>query len=173
MTLKRISRAYLITGKTFNSWFSPILAGLLISLLRLILGIGRIFDHVFFWSIRKHLDNPIVIVGNPRSGTTFLHRFLIKQGIGTGSQLWQMIYPSIFIQKCIKPILPLMEIISPARHHSTEAHKTSLTSIETDDVSLFFRYLDGFFFYGFFLTFDEKDYNIFYFYIHIPYGAAV
>ena len=157
MTLKRISRAYLITGKTFNSWFSPILAGLLISILRLIVGIGRIFDHVFFWSIRKDLDSPIVIVGNPRSGTTFLHRFLIKQGIGTGSQLWQMIYPSIFIQKCIKPILPLMEIISPARHHSTEAHKTSLTSIETDDVSLFFRYLDGFFFYGFFLTFDEED----------------
>lgn len=50
-----------------------------------------------------------------------------------------------------------MEIISPARHHSTEAHKTSLTSIETDDVSLFFRYLDGFFFYGFFLAFDEED----------------
>jgi hypothetical protein len=157
MTLKRILRAYLITGKTFNSWFSPILAGFLISLLRLLVGIGRIFDHVFFWPIRKHLDSPIVIVGNPRSGTTFLHRFLIKQGIGTGSQLWQMIYPSIFIQKCIKPILPLMEIISPARHHSTEAHKTSLTSIETDDVSLFFRYLDGFFFYGFFLAFDEED----------------
>ena len=157
MALNRISRAYLIIGKTFNSWFSPIIAGFLITFLRLIVGIGRILDHVFFWSIRKNLDSPIVIVGNPRSGTTFLHRFLIKQGIGTGSQLWQMIYPSIFIQKCIKPILPLMEIISPARHHSTEAHKTSLTSIETDDVSLFFRYLDGFFFYGFFLTFDEED----------------
>jgi len=157
MALNRISRAYLIIGKTFNSWFSPILAGFLITFLRLIVGIGRVLDHVFFWSIRKHLASPIVIVGNPRSGTTFLHRFLIKQGIGTGSQLWQMIYPSVFIQKCIKPILPLMEIISPARHHSTEAHKTSLTSIETDDVSLFFRYLDGFFFYGFFLTFDEED----------------
>ena len=157
MALNRILRAYLIIGKTFNAWFSPILAGFLITFLRLIVGIGRVLDHVFFWSIRKHLASPIVIVGNPRSGTTFLHRFLIKQGIGTGSQLWQMIYPSIFIQKCIKPILPLMEIISPARHHSTEAHKTSLTSIETDDVSLFFRYLDGFFFYGFFLTFDEED----------------
>ena len=31
------------------------------------------------------------------------------------------------------------------------------TSIETDDVSLLFRYLDGFFFYGFILTFDEQD----------------
>ena len=42
-------------------------------------------------------------------------------------------------------------------NNSTKAHKTSLTSVETDDVSLLFRYLDGFFFYGFFLTFDKED----------------
>tara|TARA_B100000609_G_C17131534_1_gene390498 strand:- start:120 stop:872 length:753 start_codon:yes stop_codon:yes gene_type:complete len=47
--------------------------------------------------------------------------------------------------------------MSPAKYHSTEAHKTSLDSVETDDVSLLFRYLDGFFLYGFFLTFDEED----------------
>ena len=68
-----------------------------------------------------------------------------------------MIYPSITLQKIIKPILPIMEVISPARHHSTEAHKTSLSSIETDDVSLLFRFFDGFFLYGFFLSFDEDD----------------
>ena len=125
--------------------------------LRIIVAAGQILDHLFFWSIRKPLNNPIIIVGNPRSGTTFLHRFLIKQQIGSGSQLWQTLYPSILIQKLVKPFLPLMEKVSPARHHSTEAHKTSLTSVETDDVSLLFRYLDGFFLYGFFLTFDDDD----------------
>ncbi len=157
MLLKRLIRVYLILGKTFNVWFAPIFTVILVLILRLVVGLGRMVDHLFFWSIRKPLENPIIIVGNPRSGTTFLHRFLIKQGIGTGSELWQMIYPSITVQKCVKPILPLLEIISPARHHSTKAHKTSLTSIETDDVSLLFRYLDGFFFYGFFLTFDKED----------------
>ncbi len=157
MALKRIIRFYLILGKTFNIWFSPVFTGLLVLILRILVAIGRIFDIIFFPSIKKPLKKPIIIVGNPRSGTTFIHRFLIHQRIGIGSQLWQLIYPSITIQKCIKPILPLLEIISPARHHSTEAHKTSLTSIETDDVSILFRYLDGFFFYGFFLTFDEKD----------------
>ena len=39
-----------------------------------------------------------------------------------------------------------MEKISPAKHHSTDAHKTSLASIETDDVSLLFRFFDGFFY---------------------------
>ena len=157
MILKRVIRVYLIVGKNFKFWVTPIYAGFFILILRLIVGFGRILDKLFFPILTKSITNPIIIVGNPRSGTTFLHRFLIKQGIGTGSELWQMIYPSIIIQKLIKPILPLLEIISPAKHHSTKAHKTSLTSIETDDVSLLFRYLDGFFFYGFFLTFDEED----------------
>ena len=157
MALKRIARVYLILGKTFNAWFSPLTSGVMVLVLRMIVGIGRIFDHVIFWGIRKPLKDPIIIVGNPRSGTTFLHRFLIKANIGTGSQLWQMLYPSVTLQKCIKPFLPILEKISPARHHSTAAHKTSLTSVETDDVSLLFRYLDGFFLYGFFLTFDDED----------------
>ena len=157
MALKRIARVYLILGKTFNAWFSPLISGAMVLVLRMIVGIGRIFDHVIFWGIRKRLKDPIIIVGNPRSGTTFLHRFLIKENIGTGSQLWQMLYPSVILQKCIKPFLPILEKISPARHHSTAAHKTSLTSVETDDVSLLFRYLDGFFLYGFFLTFDDED----------------
>ena len=157
MAIKRIIRVYLIVGKTFGVWIIPIFTGILILFLRLIVFAGRILEHLFRPGIRKPLQNPILIVGNPRSGTTFLHRFLIKQGFGTGSELWQMIYPSITLQKIIKPILPIMEVISPARHHSTEAHKTSLSSIETDDVSLLFRFFDGFFLYGFFLSFDEDD----------------
>ena len=155
--IKRISKAYFILGKTFGAWISPALTGILIIFLRFVVGLSQFLDRGFFPSFNQKIKKPIIIVGNPRSGTTFLHRFLIKQKIGTGSQLWQLIYPSIFLQKLIKPILPILEMISPARHHSTKAHKTSLTSIETDDVSLLFRYLDGFFFYGFFLTFDKED----------------
>ena len=155
--LKRLLKVYYIIGKNFNLWLSPIFSGILFFFLRIIVAVGQLFDSLLYWSIQKPLKNPIVIVGNPRSGTTFLHRFLIEQRIGSGSQLWQMLYPSIVVQKLVKPILPMMEKISPARHHSTEAHKTSLTSVETDDVSLLFRYLDGFFLYGFFLTFDNED----------------
>ena len=74
-----------------------------------------------FYKIARNpkLENPIVIVGNPRSGTTFLHRYLINSGIGSGSELWQLIYPSLVLQKIIKPLLPILEKISPARHHST------------------------------------------------------
>ena len=68
--------------------------------------------------------------------------------------------PFNFPSKLIKPFLPLLELISPARHHSTKAHKTSLTSNETDDVSLLFSVLRWFFFYGFFLLLMKKIYFI-------------
>ena len=53
--------------------------------------------------------------------------------------------------------MPFLEKISPTRHHSTDAHKTSLQSVETDDASILFRYLDGFFLYGFLLSWNENN----------------
>ena len=80
---KRISKAYLTVGATFGTWYSPIITGVFITILRLIVGAGRILDRIFFpHAINKKLENPIMIVGNPRSGTTFLHRYLVKNGIG-------------------------------------------------------------------------------------------
>lgn len=157
MKTSRAFRSYVTLGRTFGTWFSPIFSGILLSGLRILVSIGLLLDHIFFPAISKKKITPLVIVGNPRSGTTFLHRFLINHGFGTGAQLWQMVYPSLTLQKLIKPLLPLLEIISPARHHSTAAHKTSLTSIETDDVSLLFKYFDGFFLYGFILAFAEEN----------------
>ncbi len=156
MIFYRFLKVYLIIGKTFSSWFKPFVSGFLLVVLKLIVSIGRTLDHLVYKNIEIK-ENPVIIVGNPRSGTTFLHRFLIKNRLGTGSQLWQLIYPSIIIQKFIKPFLPILEKFSPARHHSTVAHKTSLTSYETDDVSFLFRYFDGFFVYGFFLSFSDED----------------
>ena len=156
--IKRLLMAYQTVGTTFGAWFSPIISGMLILILRIVVALGRIADHLFFpQAFKIPLNNPIMIVGNPRSGTTFLHRYLVKNGIGTGSQLWQMLYPSIILQKMIKPFLPLLEKVSPTRYHSTAAHKTSLQSAETDDVAILFRYMDGFFLYGFILSWAEEN----------------
>ena len=155
---KRLFSIYKILGKTFGSWISPIFTGFLLLILRFIVFLGSIIDYLCFSKIRKgKIKRPILIVGNPRSGTTFLHHYLTKNNLGTGSQLWQMIYPSVVLQKIIRPFLPLLEKISPTKHHSTDAHKTSLQSVETDDVSILFRYLDGFFLYGFLLSWHQDN----------------
>ena len=112
------------------------------------------------WSRRLRqttLGPPVVLVGNPRSGTTFLQRFLVDQGVGCGREVWQMVYPSLTQQALLRPILPLLEAVSPTRYHQTVAHKTSLTSVETDDVSALFRFTDGFFLYAFFLAHHDRE----------------
>ena len=156
--IKRVITVYLLIGKNFKVWIPSLLLGLIVLALRLIINIFMLLDYILFPSlINKKIKNPIIIVGNPRSGTTFLHRYLIKNNIGSGSQLWQLIYTSITLQKIIKPILPILERFSPTKYHSTEAHKTSLSSIETDDASMLFRFFDGFFLYGFFLTWSKEN----------------
>ena len=155
---KRSFKAYLTVAKTFGAWFSPIITVLLIIVLKIIRSSFMIIDYIIFPKIwKKKIVKPIMIIGNPRSGTTFLHRYLVARGIGTGSQLWQMIYTSITLQLILKPLLPFLEKISPTRHHSTDAHKTSLSSTETDDASLLFRFFDGFFLYGFILSWSDEE----------------
>ncbi len=157
-TRKRLFTAYKIIGNNFKTWISPIFTGIILVFLKIFVFLGLALDYLFYPKFRKtSLTKPIVIVGNPRSGTTFLHRYLINNGIGTGGQLWKLLYPSLVLQKLVTPFLPILEKISPTRHHSTVAHKTSLQSIETDDASIFFRFFDGFFLYGFIMSWAEED----------------
>ena len=156
--IKRIVTAYVTMGRTFNTWISFIFTGFLLLNLRISVSFFMLLDYIFFPSLStKKIKSPIIIVGNPRSGTTFLHRYLIKNKFGNGSELWQLIYTSITMQKLIRPLLPILNKFSPTKHHSTDAHKTSLTSIETDDASMLFRFFDGFFMYGFILSWNKEE----------------
>jgi hypothetical protein len=158
--LRRLGIAWLTVGRTFGAWISPIGTFFFLLSLRATVATGMTLDTLFVPGLRRsRLRGPIVIVGNPRSGTTFLHRFLVDQRLGAGLQLWEMMFPSLVLRRLIRPLLPRLEAISPARHHSTVAHDTSLTSVETDDASLLFRHFDGFFLYGFIFAFAEKDYR--------------
>ncbi len=154
----RMGRVYRVLRRTFGVRVVPLFVAVVFGFLRTIVAVGMALDHVFFPRLRKvRANRPIVLVGNPRTGTTFLQRFLADEGFGSGMELFLMLYPSLVFQKLLKPFLPLLEKLSPAKFHSTEAHQTSLTSVETDDVAVLFRYLDGFFLYGFFLSFDDED----------------
>lgn len=120
--------------------------------------VGLALDPVWSSRLRRTtLGPPVVIVGNPRSGTTFLQRFLVEQRVGCGRQVWQMVYPSLTQQAAMRPLLPLLERVSPTRYHTSAAHKTGLTHVETDDVSALFRFTDGFFLYAFFMAHHQRD----------------
>ena len=156
--VSRMGRIYRVLRRAHGVYVIPLFLAVLFCFLRTIVWIGMTLDHVFFWRLRKTRANrPIVLVGNPRTGTTFLQRFLADEGFGAGMELFLMLYPSLLLQTILRPFLPILEKLSPAKFHSTEAHHTSLSSVETDDVGVLFRHLDGFFLYGFFLSFDDED----------------
>ena len=156
--VSRMGRIYRVLRRTHGVYVVPLFLALLFGTLRVIVAISMALDHVFFPRLHKvRANRPIVLVGNPRTGTTFLQRFLAKEGFGSGMELFLMLYPSLLLQRLLRPVLPILEKLSPAKFHSTEAHETSLSSVETDDVGVLFRYLDGFFLYGFFLSFDDED----------------
>ena len=156
--LARMGAVYRVLRKTFGVKVIPLFLAVLFGVVRTVVAIGMALDNLFFPKLAKTRANrPIVLVGNPRTGTTFLQRFLSDEGFGAGMELFLMLYPSLLLQKFLRPLLPLLEKISPAKYHSTDAHQTSLSSVETDDVAVLFRHLDGFFLYGFFLSWDEED----------------
>jgi omega-hydroxy-beta-dihydromenaquinone-9 sulfotransferase len=156
--LARMGAVYRVLRKTFGVKVIPLFLAVLFAVVRTFVAIGMALDNLFFPKLAKTRANrPIVLVGNPRTGTTFLQRFLSDEGFGAGMELFLMLYPSLLLQKFLRPLLPVLEKISPAKYHSTEAHQTSLSSVETDDVAVLFRHLDGFFLYGFFLSWDEED----------------
>ncbi|MBN1781398.1 sulfotransferase [bacterium] len=156
--LNRMLKAWLAVGKSFHQWIPPLFTFANLLVHHCVVTVAMGLDHLFYPSLRKvRIEKPIVIVGNPRSGTTFLQRFLVKNGLGAGMRVWKMIYPSLLQQALIRPLLPLMEKFSPTRHHAKAAHDTSLTSVETDDPATLFRYFDGFFLYGFLMAWADED----------------
>lgn len=156
--LNRMFKAYRIVAQQFHQYVSPIGTFIGFLLLNLLVTVGLLLDRLFYPELRrKAIAKPIIIVGNPRSGTTFLHRFLVANGFGAGMRIWKMLYPSLVLQQLVKPFLPWLEKISPARHHAHAAHETNLTEIETDDPSLLFRYFDGLFLYGFFYAWSKTE----------------
>jgi hypothetical protein len=154
--MRHYLRVYRVIGKTFGVWFRPLGAFGLLQLRQLISATTLGLDYVFYPSHRKQpIDRPIFIIGNPRSGTTFLHRLLLGAGDMAAFELWEMLFPAITARKLLGGIVPRLDKLSPARYHPSDVHDTSLRGIETDDVAWFFRTMDGPFAWAYFLAWQD------------------
>ncbi len=63
-----------------------------------------LLDFIFFPGFRKKpVDNPIFIIGNARSGTTFFHRLMCgDENRFISFDLWELLLPSIIQQKTVR-----------------------------------------------------------------------
>lgn len=147
---------YRIIIKTFGFQLRPVGTFALKQLHALLNGATRAADHVLVPSFkRRTLDRPIFVLGNPRSGTTFMHRFLLNTDRLAAFELWEMLFPAITARRALAPFVDRLAPLSPARYHSAAAHETGLRDVETDDAMDFFHFVDGGFLWSYFLAWDD------------------
>ena len=116
----------------------------------------RGLDHLLFPGFRRvAIDRPVFILGNPRSGTTFLHRFLLNTDRLAAFALYEMLFPAITARKLLGGMVNRFAPFNPARYHSGAAHETSLRDVEADDVMTFFHFMSGGFLWSYFTAWRD------------------
>src|ERR1700744_1212669 len=79
--MSRYLHLYRVIAKTFGFWLRPLGAFALLQVRQAISATTLGLDHLIAMTwIEQVIDRPIFIIGNPRSGTTFLHRLLLGAG---------------------------------------------------------------------------------------------
>ena len=106
---------YRTINKTFGFRLRPLGTFAVLQLRQAISSLTMGLDRVFFPGYRKQpIDRPVFIVGNPRSGTTFLHRLLLGSGDDLAAfELWEMLFPAITARTLLGPIVPRFDRLSP------------------------------------------------------------
>jgi omega-hydroxy-beta-dihydromenaquinone-9 sulfotransferase len=134
-----------IISKTFRLKHRYIILFLFNTLLSWLNSFFFFLDKIFSPSLkRQQLDRPVYLIGHLRSGTTFLHRFL-SENCDEFRMLYlrEMILPPLTLKRLIKPFTRRINRISLDKVYDPRIHKTGLNKEETDDIALYFRFLDG------------------------------
>jgi hypothetical protein len=119
----------------------------LFPLLEVLIRLGFWLDEVLFPAYRAaQVTAPVFIVGNPRSGTTFLHRLLAQDRQHfTWMQTWEILLaPSITQRKLVRAVMaldarlggPLHQLIAAGQRRWQRAnvmHKIALRAPEEDE----------------------------------------
>lgn len=109
--------------------------------------VGFWFDDLFYRGYQEQeLSQPVFIIGNPRSGTTFLHRLLAKDERNFSTiRTWEIFFaPSVFQRKLIWAIQAIDQKLGGAVQHwlvrqeqktwfNNQIHKVSLWEAEEDE----------------------------------------
>ena len=100
-------------------------------------------DKLIFPDYRKvAIERPIFIIGNPRSGTTFLHRMLNQTREYAAFEAWHLIFPALSARLFFRPLVNFLIKNNMSQILPDEfGHKIALDEIEEEEF-LFFHQLD-------------------------------
>ncbi len=119
-------------------------------LLELTVWLGFLLDDIFYGGYRKEeVSTPVFIVGNPRSGTTFLHRLIARDTDRFSTmKMWEILFaPSITQRKVVAglaaidrwlggPVRKRLDRTEQGWHEQNVMHEVSLSEPEEDDYLL-------------------------------------
>lgn len=132
--------------RTFHNPLPVIAASALVTTVRATSAVGMRIDEWREPKLRTiDVRDPILLCGSPRSGTTFLHRFLSESRMAHACTPYDFVFPARSVQALLAPLKPSLVARFPTEKASTPAHKIGLNLAEADDASLALRYFDGFF----------------------------
>lgn len=110
------------------------------SLLELLIWAGLLLDEVLFGQYRtEEIRQPVFIIGNPRSGTTFLHRLMAKDTETILSmRTWEIYFaPSVTQRKLCKVLSMLDRSLGGPVHKALAAYERRwLDSLVTHELAL-------------------------------------
>lgn len=155
-----LPRLWLLCGIIRREFNAPLLGGMMLVLYPLYwswISLGLLLDRALY---RRRDDDAetLLIAGPPRSGTTFLHRYLAENSGGAASPLWESLVPSLCWQRLLRPLVQRAVARGRPKLSLGAAHTARLDLPETDDLSVFARYLDSFFFYVYALSWHRDEF---------------
>lgn len=122
---------------------------LLFPLFELLVWAGLWWDEVLFSGYRRRrVERPVFIAGNPRSGTTFLHRLLSRDRRFTTMKMWEVLFaPSVSARRVVgifgaldrvlgRPLTRGREHVEDVWREQNVMHRVSLNEPEEDDYLL-------------------------------------
>jgi hypothetical protein len=117
-------------------------------------------DRIFFPQYRQvEIKKPIFIIGNPRSGTSFLHSLLTQTEDFVSFKTWEIFFPSLTARVIIKPIINFL-----IRHQLTQlvpeetGHGLYLDRVEHDEFLFIHQLNTQFLLLLSPLGFDDREY---------------
>ena len=88
------------------------------------------------------VENPVFIVGHPRSGSTYLQRRVYESDVVCMFTTWEMVFPSLVQRKLLAPLLALLEYFQVDVLQSvSKGHEIRLQQVEENE-GLFLHQLD-------------------------------
>jgi hypothetical protein len=77
---------------------------------------------------------PLLIVGHPRSGTTFLHRLLTQSGDFVVFQTWEIVMPSLLGRRLLGRVFEQRMRSGPGFFPKEVGHETKMSSVEEEEL---------------------------------------